>query len=219
MTSTAGMVTALDGAYCPVSLCGGLHGGSTPGAVPMAFDIVQAIVNAWASTAGWVQHSYDHAPALMLGLVALFTVPPLALIGEIVRRRRAYADYSAPIPQTQVDADAEPAPSEGSDGLTWPVDARIEIEGTPGVVFPIGRELMRIGRDSDNDLVLHQSDVHRSHAVIHRSEDAEILIIDMSGSDGNGLLVNGQRVARARLRNNDVIAIGTARLKFTSRWI
>ena len=43
------------------------------------------------------------------------------------------------------------------------------------------------------------------------------MITDLSGKDGNGVLVNGARVAEARLRKGDVINFGEVRMSFDAR--
>ncbi len=81
----------------------------------------------------------------------------------------------------------------------------------------IGRSLVRIGRESDNDIRLSAKTVHRYHAVIRRTTDGEVVITDLSGAQGNGVRINGTRVDEARLKKGDVINVGEVRLKFSSR--
>ncbi len=180
-------------------------------------SLAAAAVAASAAVAIWLRQSYTHAPALMLGLAALLAVPLLAILGHVLRRRSFATATRAAMPAPQPAEGAEAAQSDASDGYTWPVDATIEIEGKAGARIPIGRELMRIGREVDNDLVLANQSVHRFHAVIQRTEDSEIIVVDMSSSEGNGVVVNGKRVPRARLRDGDLIELGESRLRFASR--
>ena len=58
--------------------------------------------------------------------------------------------------------------------------------------------------------------VHRYHAVIERTPDEAFVITDLSGKDGNGVRVNGERQSRAQLADGDVIELGRTRLKFES---
>ena len=76
----------------------------------------------------------------------------------------------------------------------------MEADGYPGSRRIIGRTLLRIGREEDNDIRFAVKTVHRYHAVIRRTTDGVVMITDVSGKDGNGVLVNGARVAEARLR-------------------
>ena len=75
-------------------------------------------------------------------------------------------------------------------------------------------ELIRIGRDEENDLRLADPNVHRHHALIQRTPDAEFVVFDVSGGRGNGVFVNGRRHARARLRDGDLITLGNSRVRF-----
>jgi pSer/pThr/pTyr-binding forkhead associated (FHA) protein len=59
--------------------------------------------------------------------------------------------------------------------------------------------------------------VHRYHAAIRRTADGDVMITDLSGKDGNGVLVNGASVGEARLKKGDVINIGEVKLKFDAR--
>ncbi|MEI9899033.1 MAG: FHA domain-containing protein [Hyphomicrobium sp.] len=81
----------------------------------------------------------------------------------------------------------------------------------------VGRAMLRIGREADNDICLQEKTVHRYHAVIRRSTDGEVIITDLSGPQGNGVLVNGARVGENRLKAGDVIGIGEVKLNFDAR--
>ncbi len=59
--------------------------------------------------------------------------------------------------------------------------------------------------------------VHRYHAVIRRTTDGVVMITDLSGKDGNGVLVNGARVAEARLTKGDIINIGEVKMRFEAQ--
>src|SRR5260221_4782623 len=71
--------------------------------------------------------------------------------------------------------------------------------------------LLSIGRDPSNDLVLPDAMVSRRHAVIeHRG--SQYYLRDCNSS--NGSVVNGDRVSERSLRDGDLVAIGTARMLF-----
>ena len=82
--------------------------------------------------------------------------------------------------------------------------------------WPLAGQLIRIGRHQDNDIRLPDTSVHRYHAVIERTPDEAFVITDLSGKDGNGVRVNGERLSRAQLADGDVIELGRTRLKFES---
>lgn len=182
----------------------------------------------WAGLSDWVAASYQRAPALVLGLAALVAVPPLALFGLWVARRDA-ASVSVSEARTQirrVRRDSAPEPREGvrtGHIPLRPLEAWVEVlnrsEVAPGTAdkrYGLAHTLLRIGRETDNDICLHDKTVHRYHAAIHRTEDAEFVITDLSSVDGNGVVVNGRAVAEARLKSGDVIELGNARLKFSA---
>lgn len=70
---------------------------------------------------------------------------------------------------------------------------------------------------SANDVQLADASVHRHHAVVHHADDERFIIKDLSGREGNGVKVNGQRVAEAALASGDVIEVGTVVLRFEAR--
>lgn len=181
-----------------------------------------------AGIADWVAASYARAPALVLGLMALMAVPPLALLGWWVSRREA-ASTAVSEARTQIRRVPRDARGLPRDGVRTghiplrPLEAWVEVVATgeaaaelQGRRYGLARTLLRIGRETDNDICLGDITVHRYHAAIHRTEDAEFVITDLSSADGNGVLVNGRAVAEARLVSGDVIELGTARLRFSA---
>lgn len=64
-----------------------------------------------------------------------------------------------------------------------------------------------IGRTAGNDLVLHDENVSRRHAMINEREPGELWIMDLGSS--NGTYLNDRRVTQpARLNDGDRISIG-----------
>jgi hypothetical protein len=164
-----------------------------------AFDQLTVVAEAWPTLRAWFADGYARAPAIVIGLGALMLVPPLAIAGLLLRRGLE----THPMPGPEI-----------SDSLEMTREGWIEIEGIAGSRHPIGLGMLRIGRQDDNDLCLADKTVHRYHAVIHRSPDAEFIITDLSGPSGNGMTVNGIRVPQARLASGDRLALGAVRLKF-----
>ncbi len=76
------------------------------------------------------------------------------------------------------------------------------------------RSELRIGRASDNDLVLDSPVVSAHHAVLRRVGD-ELELVD--GDSANGTYVNGARVQRAVLKDGDQIWLADQRLLFDRR--
>jgi pSer/pThr/pTyr-binding forkhead associated (FHA) protein len=77
---------------------------------------------------------------------------------------------------------------------------------------------IRIGRTPDNDLVVSDLDLSRHHAELRKSPSGSYEIIDLGSH--NGTFVNGKRVSRATLTDQDTISIGrsTFRLAEGELW-
>lgn len=189
-----------------------------PGRAVVVSDIVPLVTptaDAWLQLNAWLGDSYSRAPALMLVLAALIALPPLAIAGLMLRRQRRSPDstvlLSRPARRGATGARNVTTRTELS---AWPTEAWVELAGRRHVV---GRAMLRIGREADNDVCLSEKTVHRYHAVIRRTTDGDVVITDLSGADGNGVLINGARVGEGRLRPGDVIGIGEVKLKFDAR--
>ena len=99
---------------------------------------------------------------------------------------------------------------EAAGSATGPVDGSSDL-GRATFVHDIGRDIERIGRDVDNDVVLDDLLVSRRHAELHHARDGVCTIIDLGSH--NGTFVNGRRVERAHLGPRDVVTIGGQRLR------
>ena len=94
--------------------------------------------------------------------------------------------------------------------------SHIEVE-CPGLQtsnIELGRTEITIGRDKECSLCLPLTNVSRKHARIV-SKDEDFLVEDLNST--NGTFVNGVKVSRCVLRNNDQIRIGEARIRFTQQ--
>ncbi|MGH3252842.1 MAG: FHA domain-containing protein, partial [Trebonia sp.] len=72
----------------------------------------------------------------------------------------------------------------------------------------IQSKVMKIGRRSDNDIVVSDLSVSKQHAELRLSPAGRYQIIDLGSH--NGTFVNGTRVNQAELNDDDIIAIGHA---------
>ena len=95
--------------------------------------------------------------------------------------------------------------------ITWP-DGRQE-------TFTIQRDVVRVGRGAENDLVTPDfcKSISRKHFEIHRVGQA-YQIIDLESN--NGVFVNGLRIeGRSPLQDGDEIQVGAANLEQQARMV
>lgn len=84
--------------------------------------------------------------------------------------------------------------------------------------YPITKSELRIGRASDNDVVLHDDTVSSHHAVITAaavSEDGfvmEYCIQDLRST--NKTYVNSREITERKLQDKDVVRIGLSHFEF-----
>jgi pSer/pThr/pTyr-binding forkhead associated (FHA) protein len=95
-------------------------------------------------------------------------------------------------------------PAVASNGAAVLIDAA-------GNRFPIQNQETRIGRATDNDIVLADSSVSRHHAAIE-TRDGSFQVRDLGSQ--NGTFVRGERVREARLKNGDPVRVGDASFTF-----
>ncbi len=91
--------------------------------------------------------------------------------------------------------------------------AKLIVEGRYGLAREYelhSKKEIIIGRYSSNDIVINGMGVSRVHAKI-RPEREGYILYDMASESGT--IVNGRKIERHHLRNNDVISI--ARIKIT----
>jgi type II secretory pathway predicted ATPase ExeA len=77
--------------------------------------------------------------------------------------------------------------------------------------IPLDKPRMMIGRNELCDLRIASDGASRHHAVLFRNDSATI-IVDLKSK--NGTFLNGRRVMRQVVVNNDIILIGDHRIKF-----
>ena len=170
------------------------------------FSVEEAIVS-----------GYRAAPALMLGLAMLLVVPLLAISTRMVLWLRRQPEKSR--------RGHKSGPVDGEEGVVMAAPQReeayplsghafLEIVGAANARFALLRDMLRIGREDDNDIRIASDRVHRYHAAILREDIGCYRITDLSGHGGTGVIVNGEPCSGARLRDGDVIDLGPGRLKF-----
>ncbi len=121
-------------------------------------------------------------------------------------------------PQRQVGAPQRAPTFDDSETMVSPYAAMpgrgrrlvVVVGQDRGRIFPLA-ELCRIGRSTDNDIVLDDSQASRWHARLE-SRGASCTITDLGS--GNGTLVNGQAIiAPTFLTSGDIITIGGTQFK------
>lgn len=183
------------------------HASHTFGTVTIGMILFAAF---WNEATAWVQGLFGQgltsAPALMFGLAVLLTVPLLVGFGAVL------------VAAARRSERPDPGTTDGAaDGPTraWraePVSASLTCDGQAPARLSPDRPMVRIGRQSDNDICIDAETVHRYHALVHRGEDGRYWLLDLSGPDGNGVTVDGARVERRRLHGGETIDVGGIRL-------
>ncbi|MES1179708.1 MAG: FHA domain-containing protein [Hyphomicrobium sp.] len=155
---------------------------------------------------------YRIAPALMLGVALAASLPFLTILNKILEPLRRSPDATRRY---------RPGRDEDFDATVPDVDVArhslpfVEIEnGRRRVRCAIPRDMLRIGREDDNDIRIPSRAVHRYHAAIHREDYDDWHITDLTGVESNGLIVNGKRCCEARLNDGDLIQLGPGKLRF-----
>jgi hypothetical protein len=183
--------------------------------VGIAAGAVETLQSIIGQALALLDGAYQRAPALVLVLSALLVLPAVALISlgaqARMRRRHRRAAERAAQRRAQNGALLKETPAAAP---AWASQAWLTIEGRSSDTMPLAGQVVRIGRHEDNDIRLADRSVHRHHAVIERTADEAFVITDVSGKDGNGVRVNGERTPHARLADGDVIELGRARLRF-----
>lgn len=159
------------------------------------------------SLLGWARNKYHESPALMFGVAVALAVPVLALSGVLLRTLSAQRRAELGLPAERT-VRTRPASS-------WRQAAYLEFADSSIARFKIDSGMVRIGRERDNDLCMTDPTLHRYHAVLERTPDAEYYIAYVGDPDRDGLFVDGQPFARKRLRGGEVLQIGAIKLRFT----
>jgi hypothetical protein len=88
------------------------------------------------------------------------------------------------------------------------------VEGVEIKHVYLTRDRTTLGRKAGNDIVLDNLAVSGSHCVFELHGLADVFVEDLGST--NGTFVNNQRIKRQQLHDEDVIAIGSFRIRFLS---
>jgi ABC-type multidrug transport system ATPase subunit len=121
------------------------------------------------------------------------------------------ADWAAQTPPDQrADwaAHSPPAPARApARGMGWDQAPASSLVRQPSAIMQLPTRTLRIGRASDNDVVVSDLSVSRYHAELRKSGRG-YEIVDLSSH--NGTFVNGQWISAAVVTERDIISIGPA---------
>ncbi len=93
---------------------------------------------------------------------------------------------------------------------------RLLIEGEAAIPWSDVSQPLRLGRSSENELVLDEAGISRRHATIHRRSTGELVVEDLGSS--NGTLLNGVAVpGLAFLRDGDRLELGGVQIRVEIR--
>jgi hypothetical protein len=187
--------------------------------VPTLAGVHEAVGSFLERTRALIEAGYERAPAFVTILSALLLLPVVALASFLVQRSaRRKSERMAMDAMARKAGDMQWS-GEMSIGRSIPVrqhEAWLTVGEDGGEMLRLAGHVTRIGRNPDNDIRLPDASVHRYHALIERTPDDAFVITDLSGKDGNGVRINGERLERAHLVDGDVIELGRTRLKFES---
>ena len=138
----------------------------------------------------------------------------------IAESQRSILQRDSRIQQLEADLArrvAPPAQSTDHAGeeiaIEGPARLLIRTDGNTDFVHVLGRRT-RIGRGSDNELVLDTKHVSRYHAVL-LAGPVHTSIEDLNST--NGVYVNGKRISRQVLKDGDRVAVGRTQFRYTVR--
>jgi ABC-type multidrug transport system ATPase subunit/pSer/pThr/pTyr-binding forkhead associated (FHA) protein len=131
--------------------------------------------------------------------------------GDAVELRPA-AQPAAPAPETAAAEPVPPPPVPVTTAATPPPE--VPMPQPVSSATPREGDRVRIGRQTDNDLVIADPLVSRHHAELRRSAAGSVEIVDVGSH--NGTFVNGARVQRAELHEGDVVSIGSRPLRYVA---
>ena len=80
-------------------------------------------------------------------------------------------------------------------------------------IMPLDKNLTRIGRQLDNDIVFNEEFVSRFHAEI-RFEEGKYVLYDNESTSGT--FVNSQKIDRCVLNSGDLISLASIQIMFVN---
>ena len=78
----------------------------------------------------------------------------------------------------------------------------------------IAKSEVTVGRGTDNDIVIKDGRVSRSHARVEFGAQGKVKVIDTGST--NGVLVNGVKVTETTINSGDIIELGGSKIRYVS---
>lgn len=107
-------------------------------------------------------------------------------------------------------------PAGGCEGKPIPANygiyARL-IDTATNQIYELSASHMRVGRETKNDIALHDPNVSRTHAELRFDAQGVWIITDVGST--NGTFVNGHEISAQALTEGDLITLGTTNLVFS----
>jgi len=136
---------------------------------------------------------------------------------RIVFQDESMTEATAPyVPVTEAEATKKTMPManafRGSLLMERPTRLVMLVGPTPGVEFPVEKELTTVGRSEECDVSIDHNSVSRVHCEIHALGEGRYEIVDKGSS--NGVRVNAADLRRGIIEAGDLIELGDVRFKF-----
>jgi hypothetical protein len=132
---------------------------------------------------------------------------------SILQRDGRIQQLVSDLEKRAADASDSAAQTGEEIALEGPARVLIRTDGNTDFVHVLGRRT-RIGRGSDNELVLDTKHVSRYHAVL-LAGPVHTTIEDLNST--NGVFVNGRRVSRQALKDGDRVTVGRTQFRYNVR--
>ncbi|HEU5162562.1 MAG TPA: FHA domain-containing protein, partial [Thermoanaerobaculia bacterium] len=130
----------------------------------------------------------------------------------LIERGEERATPSVPVAPPKPAAETGPAKTLSGRPAGGFSAACLTIHDDAKTSFPLFDPEYTIGRDASNDIAIPDRSISSRHARIRRTPDGYEL--EDLGST-NGSFVNGERIERAVLRNDDAVRLGTIQMVYT----
>jgi hypothetical protein len=169
---------------------------------------------------------FSSSPGLYVLIVLLLLILALAGLAIYMLFFRPKETRGVMVPEEFPEAFVLPESPFTTNGIGLGLDGVPGGNGSHGEIYgwlevlesgeriPLRQTGLRIGRHEDNDIRFSASTVHRRHAIVHMTPQRDFIVTDLSGTEGNGVKVNSERIDKTELRDGDVIQFGEVEVKF-----